>query len=212
MVNNLRILSLADIHGSQYRLNIILNNIKKYNPDMIIVCGDITQFGPGDVALNFLNQLNKKTLAIHGNIDTNNVIKAIDKSNAINIHLKRIIIKNLKFVGIGGDINFSSKLKIKVNNSFQKLGDILDNSTILITHIPPFGLQDKIFLGLNSGSKNLRNIIDKYNPLMVLCGHIHENPGFIRYNNTIIVNCSIGKRGGGSIIDLNNKINVKMLD
>ena len=212
MVNKLRILSFADIHGSQYRLNIILNNIKKYNPDMIIICGDITQFGPGDVALNLLNQINKKTLAIHGNIDTNNVLKSIDKSNAINIHLKRIIINNIKFVGIGGDIQFSNKLKIKVNNSFQKLGDILNNSTILITHIPPFGLQDKIFLGLNSGSKHLRNIIDKYSPRMVLCGHIHENPGFIKYNNTIIINCSIGKRGGGSIIDLNNNVNVKMLD
>lgn len=211
-MNILKILAFADIHGSQYRLNIALKNIEKYDPDIIIICGDITQFGPRNVALNLLNQINKKTLAIHGNIDTNEVLKAIDESNAINIHLEKIIINKKKFVGIGGETQISEKLKIKENNTYKQLKYIIDNSTILVTHIPPYGLQDKIFLGLNSGSKKLKNIIDKYYPKLVLCGHIHENPGFTRYNKTIIVNSSIGKKGGGALIELNKKINVKMLD
>ncbi len=211
MVDILKILSLADLHGSQYRLNIVLNNIEKFKPDLVVICGDITQFGPGDTALNILNQINVKTLAIHGNIDTTEVLKAIDDSNAININLKRIIINKIPFIGIGGETPISDNLKIRLNNSFKSLYAILDESTILVTHVPPYGLQDKIFLGIHSGSKNLKEIIDKYNPRLILCGHIHENPGFIKYKKTIIVNCSIGKTGGGALIEINNKIKVKML-
>ena len=208
----MKILSLADIHGSQYRLNIVLKNIEKYTPDLIVICGDITQFGPADVAINILNQIKVKTLAIHGNIDTNEILKAIDYSKAINIHLKKEIVGNIPFIGIGGEIDVQYNLQIKVNASFKPIGEILDKSTVLVTHIPPYGLQDKIFLGLNSGSTDLKKIINKYNPRLVLCCHIHENPGFIKFKNTIIINCSIGKTGGGALIELNNKINVKMLD
>ncbi|MEE9440640.1 MAG: metallophosphoesterase, partial [Candidatus Thermoplasmatota archaeon] len=63
----MKILAVADIHGSQYRLNAVLDNIKKYSPDLVIICGDITQFGPGDVATNFLNQIPVETFAIPGN-------------------------------------------------------------------------------------------------------------------------------------------------
>ena len=208
----MKILSIAYIHGSQYRLNIVLKNIEKYNPDLIVICGDITQFGPADVAINILNQIKVKTLAIHGNIDSNEILKAIDYSKAINIHLKKEIVDNIPFIGIGGEIDVQYNLQIKVNASFKPIGEILDKSTVLVTHIPPYGLQDKIFLGLNSGSTDLKKIINKYNPRLVLCGHIHENPGFIKFKNTIIINCSIGKTGGGALIELNNKINVKMLD
>ncbi len=208
----MKILSLADIHGSQYRLNIVLKNIEKYTPDLIVICGDITQFGPADVAINILNQIKVKTLAIHGNIDSNEILKAIDYSKAINIHLKKEIVDNIPFIGIGGEIDVQYNLQIKVNASFKPIGEILDKSTVLVTHIPPYGLQDKIFLGLNSGSTDLKKIINKYNPRLVLCGHIHENPGFIKFKNTTIINCSIGKTGGGALIELNNKINVKMLD
>jgi Icc-related predicted phosphoesterase len=210
----MRILAIADLHGSQYRLNIVLKNIEIYSPDLVVICGDITQFGPGDLAKNLLDQIPVTTFAIHGNIDSENVLKGIDNSKAENIHLKRIIKNGLPFFGIGGEIPL---LFIKENlNSKYKTGDsicnMIDESTVLISHIPPFGLQDKVFLGIHSGSKELRKIIDNCKPRIVLCGHIHENPGVTKSNGTIIVNCSMGKKGEGSLIEINKKINVKMLD
>jgi len=200
----MKILATADIHGAQYRLNVLLKNIENYSPDLVIICGDITQFGPGDTAKNFLNQIPVDTLAVTGNIDTKEVANAIKKSNATNIELKKVVKKGLKFVGING-IN---------KNDFRLIEDkkLVDEKTVLVSHIPPYGFQDRVFIGMHGGSKELTTIIDKYHPRLVLCGHIHEDPGYTRHKNTIIVNCSMGKRGEGSLIGINNKVSVKMLE
>ena len=199
----MKILAVADFHGSQYRLNIVLENIKKYSPELVIVCGDITQFGPGEVATNFLNQISVETFAIPGNIDTLDVAEAIDKSKAKNISLKKLEKNNISFVGFGGDSISQSNIRL-----IEKL---LDEKSVLVSHAPPYGFQDKAFIGMHTGNKDLRKIVDKCKPRLVLCGHIHENPGYTKTNNTIVVNCSMGKRGEGTLIEINKNINVKMV-
>ena len=96
----MKILAAADIHGAQYRLNLILENIERYHPDLVIICGDITQFGPGDVAKNLLNQLSVETLAIPGNIDTADVLQGIQESKATPLHMKKQMVHGLTFVGV----------------------------------------------------------------------------------------------------------------
>ena len=199
----MKILSIADLHGSQYRLNIVLDNIKRYNPDLVVICGDITQFGPGEVAKNFLDQIPIDTYAITGNIDTLDVVKGIKESKATFLELNKIKRSEYTFVGTNGIDN----------NQVEKLDDkkYFDKKTILITHIPPYKTQDKVFIGVFGGSVELRNIIEKYKPILVLCGHIHEDPGYTNIFNSIIVNCSMGKRGEGALINLKEKIDIKML-
>jgi len=199
----MKILAIADLHGSQYRLNIVLENIKKYSPDLVIVCGDITQFGPGEVATNFLNQIPVETLAISGNIDTPEVDKAIEKSKAKNIDGKKIEKNGIDLIGIGGDHPSQQKISF-----IEKL---VDEKSVIVSHVPPHGLQDTVFIGMHAGSKELREFVDKRKPRLVICGHIHEDPGYTKAKNSIVVNCSMGKRGEGAIIDLNKTISVKML-
>jgi len=200
----MKILATADIHGSQYRLNLILNNIEKYSPDLVIICGDITQFGPGELAKNFLNQIPTETLAIIGNIDTPDVNKAIEESKAININMKNLVKNSISFIGI--DETYLEDLKIF--NEKKSLA----KKIVLVSHKPPYGTQDKIFLGKHGGSKELKEIIEKLKPNLVLCGHIHEDPGFTKIGETIVVNCSMGKRGEGALVEINKTIYVKMLD
>jgi Icc-related predicted phosphoesterase len=209
----MKLYAAADIHGSQYRLNIILNNIDKFSPDLVVICGDITQFGPGEVALNFLNQIKIDTLAILGNIDTPDVEQAINDSKAQNINLKQVIKSGTPFVGIGGNLSDQlSKIVIEYKDLKKPLEESIDKETVLVTHIPPFKTQDKVFFGHHSGSKDLRRIVDKYKPKLVLCAHIHEDPGVTQLDGSIVVNCSIGKRTEGALIEINDKVDVKILD
>lgn len=200
----MKILAVADIHGSQYRLNLVLKNIERYSPDLLIVCGDITQFGPGELARNFLNQIPIDTIAVTGNIDTLEVGKAIDDSKATKIELKKVVRKGVSFVGVSG-IN---------PDHFKILDDkkMINNQTVLVTHVPPFDTKDKVFIGMHGGNKELRALIDKYSPRLVISGHIHEDPGFIKIGKTIFVNCSMGKSGEGALIKLDKNVSIKMLD
>jgi len=202
----MKILAAADIHGAQYKLNILLKNIERYSPDLVVICGDITQFGPGDVAKNFLNQIPVETLAISGNIDSTDVSKGIDESKATNIEMKKIVKKDVSFFGISG-VNEQQTSQFLRNNE-----KVLDKIHILVTHVPPYNTKDKIFMGKHGGSKELKKIVDRFKPRLVLCGHIHEDPGYQKNENTVIVNCSMGKHGEGALIDINKNISVKMLE
>lgn len=199
----MKILATADIHGAQYRLNLVLKNIERYSPDLVIICGDITQFGPGELAKNLLNQIQVETLAITGNIDTPDIGKGIDESKATKIEMKRVVKRGIPFVGISGvDLDQFKDFNEK---------KLVDETSVLISHVPPYGTQDKIFLGMHGGSKELREIIDKYKPRLVLCGHIHEDPGITKIGKTTVVNCSMGKRGEGAIVEINEEVSVRML-
>ena len=200
----MKILAVADIHGAQYRLNLVLKNIERYSPDLLVVCGDITQFGPGELARNFLDQIPIDTIAVTGNIDTFEVGKAIDDSKATKIELKKVVRKGVSFVGVSG-IN---------PDHFKILDDkkMINNQTVLVTHVPPFDTKDKVFIGMHGGNKELRALIDKYSPRLVISGHIHEDPGFIKIGKTIFVNCSMGKSGEGALIKLDKNVSIKMLD
>jgi len=203
-VKKLKIYAIADLHGSQHRLNIVLKNIQRYAPDLVAVCGDITQYGPGDVAKNFLDQIDVETVAVTGNIDSADVEKGIDDSKATRIELKKVVKKGIPFVGTSG-IN---------PDDFKTISDkkMIDEKTVLVTHVPPYETVDKIFVGMHGGSKELKKLVEKHKPRVVLSGHIHESPGFKKIGDTVFVNCSIGKRGEGALIEINNDISVKMLE
>lgn len=209
----MKLLAIADLHGSQYRLNILLKNIEKYSPNLVVICGDITQFGPGEVAKNFINQIQVDTLAIVGNIDTPDVEQAINESNAVNLNFKIVLKNGISFVGIGGKtpVNLLQTV-IKDNNTEKLIEESIDKKTILVSHEPPYKTQDRVFFGNHSGNKELRYLIDECKPRLVLCGHIHEDPGIMKLNESTIVNCSIGKRTEGALIDIKDKIHVKILD
>jgi len=208
----MKLYAVADIHGAQHRLNLIVDNMKKYNPNLVVICGDITQFGPGDQATLFLNQLPGEVYAVPGNIDTTDVYQGITNSKATNLHQQRVTKHHLPFVGIGGDLDAAlPELPVAVEGKHVPFIDVVTPESIIVSHVPPFGLQDKVFIGRHIGSKELREIIDEKHPRLVLCGHVHEDPGVTYHNKTVVVNCSMGKRTEGAVITINNKISVDIL-
>jgi hypothetical protein len=207
----MKLFAAADIHGAQYRLNIVLRRIDELAPDLCVICGDITQFGPAEVATNFLDQIPVDTVAVPGNIDPPTVHQAINESKAENITMKREEKKGVPFVGLdvtqlGEPMGSAGQVKSFVETS-------IDETCVLVSHVPPYGLQDTVFLGRHAGSKELRSIIEQYTPRLVLCGHIHEDPGVTRFKNSVVVNCSIGKYTEGAFVEITDKkVDVKILE
>ncbi len=188
-------------------MNLILGNIRKHKPDLVVICGDITQLGPARLATSLLDQIPTDTFALPGNMDSSDVKEGIDNSNAINIDMKKERKGDYSFIGINGtDEN-------RITRFFEENPDLVDKQSILISHVPPYGFQDKMFTKMHKGSKELRKIVERFHPKLVLFGHIHEDPGFTKKDDTIFVNCSIGKKGSGALIDIDkDNVNVEMLD
>jgi Icc-related predicted phosphoesterase len=181
--------------------------IKEHQPDLVIIAGDITQFGPGDVATLILNQFPEPVFTVPGNIDTADVWEGIKQSHAENLHKTQKEFKGVRFTGINGVDDAETEFFL----NDQSLKSMVESSDVLVTHVPPYGFQDAVFLGKHAGSKPLRKIMDMVHPRLVISGHIHEKPGFTSHEETIIVNCSMGKRGRGALISLKDEIEVTMI-
>jgi len=51
----------------------------------------------------------------------------------------------------------------------------------------------------------VREFVDRHQPALVLCGHIHEARGQARLGNSVIVNCGPAKRGHYALVELTAK-------
>jgi len=84
-------------------------------------------------------------------------------------------------------------------------------NTIIVSHVPPYRCLDalggphmpKKLRGRHVGSKLLRNAIEKYEPLLVICSHIHEARGVEKIGSTTVVN--VGSFGQYALINVEEK-------
>lgn len=69
--------------------------------------------------------------------------------------------------------------------------NIPDNVDIIINHSPVYGILDWANKGCNAGCIALQERLALLNPKLVVTGHIHEDYGIKKIDNTIYVNASI---------------------
>ena len=197
----MRVLAIADIHGYEGASYLIDEIYGSYKFDIILIAGDITNFGSDNFALKFLDSLPTDALVVPGNCDPPGIIRIIEKSKAKNIHKKVLEYKNLNFVGLGGTNGkgFSMGILFDEDFAFQFLSKY--RNSIFLTHQPPYGILDEVGRR-HIGSKGIRRAVDITNPKLVIFGHAHEARGYKIKNGTIFVNPGPAKMGYASIIDL----------
>ena len=179
----MKLLAFTDIHGSQIALKRIGQEIKTHNPELLVCAGDISIFEQGIFnVLRKLNNLNKKTIIIHGNHEDESTFLKCSKlfKNIIFIHKGHFIFDNVLFLGYGGG-GFSIIDRAFERASEGKFKKIIkankDKKIVLLTHAPPYKTKlDKLVQG-HCGSKSIRKFVEKNKVDLLVCGHIHENFG-----------------------------------
>jgi Icc-related predicted phosphoesterase len=105
-------------------------------------------------------------------------------------------------------IDFESYLK-----SHPSLAELLEqlpkprdfSKAIYIMHSPPYNSGIDVTVKKEPvGSQDIRNFITKYQPTLVLCGHIHESPGTIKIGRTVCINPGQLKEFAYTLFELNN--------
>ena len=182
----MKIYAFYDLHGDEDVFKKDLAKIKKEKPEIIVCGGDLTVFGSKlDHFLRELNQLKIPVLIVYGNHETNELMeKACKKYPYItNLHEKHFHQGKVVFFGYGGG-GFALK-----NPKFEPVGKKFEAQlnkmkkmyeelkVVFFTHAPPHNTKLDQIHGSSAGCKTLRKFVQKFQPDLMLCGHLHENEG-----------------------------------
>jgi Icc-related predicted phosphoesterase len=209
----MRILAIADVHGSKDAKKTVNSQIMEYVPHAVVVCGDITQFGPPEWAKDFLNGISLKTLAIPGNCDPKGVLEAIEESQAVPLHANKMELSDYTFVGLGGSspTPFGTPFELSEEEIYAALKNIMTPGAVLVVHSPPKGHLDKTATASGLGSESIAKIISEFAPPLVISAHIHEARGVEREGGTTYVNPGPASRGYAAVINLNGEVEVELI-
>ena len=181
----MKILHISDTHGCHRRLHDLPQ------ADIVVHSGDFTMNGSEQEALDFMNWFCDlpylQKIFICGNHDECLYGATIDGLDG-NVHYlcnSGIEIEGLKFYGIPmfmGDCITDRQTRHYAN--------IPDDTDILITHTPPFGILD-FDDNINYGSEELLSRISVVRPRLNLFGHIHARHGIKVFNGITFSNGAI---------------------
>jgi uncharacterized protein len=206
----MKILAVSDLHGN---IKPIIDYLNKNKVDLIIIAGDITHFGPLELGEDILNEISSfdiPVLAIPGNCDPGSMHINMDNSQAINIHARNLVIKNIGICGFGGSnpTPFDTPLEFEEVQIYDEAKRALEGIkeqkiTLFITHAPPYGTKtDLLPSGVHAGSTSLRKIIEELQPTVNICGHIHEARGTDMIGKTKIINPGQISQGHACLIQI----------
>jgi Icc-related predicted phosphoesterase len=199
------IYATADLHGHLDRLDRIKDNVVSLKPNVLVIAGDITGHRETAAYIRRLNDLPVPVLTVRGNMDAQETERLLEQCpNVTSLHQKKVTINGVSFVGMGGTIPvpFSSRICLREKQMIEAMDHLIKTDSVLVVHPPPYGTLDEGFGKIHAGSRGLRRLILEKQPRMLICGHIHEKPGWAYVEKTLVVNCSMGRSGAGALIVL----------
>lgn len=185
----MKILHLSDTHNCHRRLR----NLPE--ADVVVHSGDFCMVGTEQEAIDFLNWFcdlpYKHKIFICGNHDNCLYGANIDglPDNVYYLCNSGIEIEGTKFYGI--PMFMEDCVTDRQSRSYAK---IPDNTDVLITHSPAFGILD-FDNGINYGSKEILMKLSNLHLKAHLFGHIHSQHGVMEQNGIIFSNGAIMNTG-----------------
>lgn len=198
----MKILAAADIHGDSKLANELAIRAKKENVDLVVLCGDLTNFDESfEGIIGAFKKVDKKVLIIPGNHDSFATADFLAEFYGVkNIHGYSVRYEDIGFFGCGGaDFGMSvisdREMFSKLKKGFDKIKYL--KKKIMVSHMHSANSKSE-FSGFK-GSEGIRKAIDEFKPDLLLHGHIHEAEGLEEtIGCTKII--SVGRRG--KIIEL----------
>lgn len=192
----MKIICISDTHGQHH-------DLKLPHGDILLHAGDISMRGRIHEVTDFLQwfsqQPHPNKIFVAGNHDflferetQENIDKLIPK-NIIYLNDSGITINGMNIWGSPitpwfYDWAFNRQRGEDIRQHWEK---IPLNTDILITHGPPFGILDKTKRGELVGCKDILPFIEKIKPKLHVFGHIHEEYGMKKMDETVFVNASV---------------------
>lgn len=189
----MKLLLFSDIHCNVKSCELLVEKSK--DVDIVIGAGDFAKFRRGlDISIRVLKNITKPTILVPGNSESFEELlnECEDWEEARVLHGEGRRINDYEFYSLGGGIPVTPFGEWSYDFSEQEAKELLSGCPscgILVTHSPPKGLLDKSSFGKNLGSTSIRETVIEKSPLLVVCGHIHENSGkHDKLGSSVVIN------------------------
>lgn len=193
---SLKIVAISDTHG-QHR------SLKLSKGDIIIHAGDVSRSGRPEQIQDFLDWFAdlkfRYKVFIAGNHDFffekahTDVIDKMIPEGIIYLNDSSVEIEGIKIWGSPITPWFNDWAFNRDRGSeIKKHWDLIpDDTDILITHGPPFGILDETVYGKRTGCEELLLRVYHVKPKYHIFGHIHEDYGNFTKGETTFINASV---------------------
>jgi Icc-related predicted phosphoesterase len=192
----MKFITISDTHTQHQKLDLSA-------ADAIIHAGDISSMGRENEVIDFLewfSSLNYQyRIFIAGNHDfffercDTQRLKCIIPSNVIYLNDSGVEIEGIKIWGSPITPWFYNWAFNRYRGAdIAKHWALIPNNTdILVTHGPVYGLLDKTTRNELAGCEDLFHKINEIKPKVHICGHIHEGYGQINTQDIKFINASV---------------------
>ena len=171
------IVAFSDLHCRHDFVGEILDAAR--NADLVIGAGDFGHMRKRtEETLGWLAPLADKAIYVPGNAESVEETRAATTARVL--HGEATEMAGLKIFGLGYAVPitpFGSWSCDLSEGEAAKLLAAMDEADILVTHSPPKGVADKTSSGASVGSEAIRAAIERVQPRLALCGHIHDSWG-----------------------------------
>ena len=179
----MKIISFGDVHMATRNLDRMTEVMR--DCDLVILSGDLTNFGGVDDARKVLDDVRRAcpaVLAVPGNLDRREVIPFLE-ADGIALHGKGLVKNGIGIFGCGGSniTPFGTPTELTEDEiyatlcaGYEAVRDV--RPLLMICHTPPFDTKcDRILSGKPVGSTAARRFIEEVKPDVCISGHIHES-------------------------------------
>jgi Icc-related predicted phosphoesterase len=214
----MRIAYVVDVHGSFDAVTRVLSDAGRV--DVLVVGGDITTAGTADeaaAAIELWRPLAPRLFAVAGNMDS----PAIDARLAelgIALDGRGETVDDVGFFGVSGSPRTpmhtpyeldEDELERRIEAGWAEVSG--SGVTILCPHAPPHGTScDRLRSGTHVGSRSVRSFVERAQPDVVLCGHVHESRGVDTIGRTQIANPGPVGAGHYALVEIGESVTVTL--
>ena len=172
----MRILAFSDLHLARARAADIVAASR--DADLVIGAGDFCNMRKGlGEAMAMLAGIEAPLVMVPGNNESFDELRAAAPEPATVLHGQSVEIGRLRVFGLGSGVPVTPFGAWSCDLSEQQAAAMLtaaEGADILVSHSPPKGIADVTSQGQSVGSTAVRDAIERVQPRLALCGHIHD--------------------------------------
>ncbi len=175
----MKILAFSDLHLSRPHAEALVAAAQ--SAELVIGAGDFCVMRDGLArAMEMLAGISCPVVAVPGNAESAAELAAAAPAGWHVLHGEGVEIGGLRLFGLGCAVPVTPFGAWSCDLTEAQAAQMLERcraADVLVTHSPPRGVADRTSQGKSVGSAAIRTAIERLQPALALCGHIHDSWG-----------------------------------